>query len=351
MPLRRADTGRGIALVIPGLCGPSLDESPATWLTRRPAALERLLSRARTAAAPEDADVTVCSFFDLAGTSGSPPPLAPLTWLADTGRPPSGYMLRADPVHVRADQACLRLYDSTTFDIDAAEAAALVESFNGFYRERGWRLAAPVPQRWYLHLPGVPDISTVAPANISGGNVDGSLPAGRDAAAWHALLNEVQMLFHDHPVNAAREARGALVINSLWPWGGGILPERVVSRVAQVWTDQPLGAGLARLAGIPWQAVPAGAAGIADALLHGVNLVVLDALQTSARHAEVETWAQGLAQLEQDWFVPLSTWLEGGMLTTLEIYPVTGRRYRLNRSGLRHFWKRIRPLSRSCRRG
>ncbi|MDT7928658.1 phosphoglycerate mutase [Tepidimonas sp.] len=46
----------------------------------------------------------------------------------------------------------------------------------------------------------------------------GSQPSARTLLR---LLNEAQMLFHDHPVNAARVARGALPINGLWISGAG----------------------------------------------------------------------------------------------------------------------------------
>lgn len=343
---------RSVALIVPGLCGPAPGAPLADLPSRRPPALERLLSRAHLDAAPLDSNETLCSFFDLDGPAGGSLPVAPLTWLADTGQRPPGYVLRADPVHLRADRACLRLYDCATFAIDAAEAAALVATFNDFYREQGWRLVAPLPQRWYLFPSGIPEITTVAPGRIAGEDIDGCLPAGRDASDWHALLNEIQMLFHSHPVNAAREAQGAVAVNSLWPWGGGILPERVIPRVSQLWTDQPLGAGLARLASIPWQSLPAaGAAGLRGALLPGVNLILLDVLENCARHAGIEAWGQGIMRLEQDWFGPLLELLKDGYLTALEIYPVTGERFGVNRRDLLRFWKRIRPLVRSCRRG
>lgn len=46
-----------------------------------------------------------------------------------------------------------------------------------------------------------------------------STPEARpQARALARLLNEVQMLLHEHPFNKAREARGALAINGLWLW-------------------------------------------------------------------------------------------------------------------------------------
>jgi hypothetical protein len=37
---------------------------------------------------------------------------------------------------------------------------------------------------------------------------------------WRRLLNEIQMVWHEHPVNLARAERAELPINSLWLFGG-----------------------------------------------------------------------------------------------------------------------------------
>jgi hypothetical protein len=142
------------------------------------------------------------------GGDGASPAVAPLTWLADSGERAPGFIMRADPVHLRADQACLRLFDSTTFAIDAQEARDLVTAFNDYYRGQGRHLDAPLPQRWYLTLGEAPAVTTVAPLRLAGRDIKDGLPHGEGGAAWHAFLNDVQMLFHDHPINQARERRG-----------------------------------------------------------------------------------------------------------------------------------------------
>ena len=55
------------------------------------------------------------------------------------------------------------------------------------------------------------------------------LPQGADALLVHGWVNEIQMLLHEHPINAAREARGALAVNSLWLWGAGRLVQPAAS--------------------------------------------------------------------------------------------------------------------------
>ena len=82
-------------------------------------------------------------------------------------------------------------------------------------------------------------------------NLRECLPGGRDAVRVRALVNELQMLLHEHPVNERRAARGLPAVNSVWLWGAGD-------------TAEPLGsaAGMAdhrrRLAGRPVAPAPAG---------------------------------------------------------------------------------------------
>lgn len=343
-----SDKACRIALVVPGLCGPVLDAPLDKYLTGETAALDRLLSRANRRTAPTILEATLASFFTPFSAMQDPLPVASLSWLADTGESCTDYLLRVDPVHVRADQSRLRLFDASTFSLDPDEADALVETFNYFYGERGWQLQAPHPQRWYLSLPQAPAMTTVAPAAIGGEDIDGFLPAGADSSAWHALLNEVQMLFHDHPANVARVQRGALPVNSIWPWGGGVLPGSVETSVTRVLADDPVLIGLAQLAGVPCRDLP-GEAGELPALLQdGLNLVVLDSLAMAARYGDAEAWAEGIGQLERAWFAPVLGLLEDRALQSLELYPVNGRCHTLERGRLKHFWKRTRPFTVLC---
>jgi hypothetical protein len=345
-----SETGRHVALVIPGLCGPKPDHPVSDYLQARPVALDRLLSRSRAQAAPgDDLETLLCRLFGAGIGGGTAAPVAPLTWLADAGAAGSGYLLRADPVHLRADQSRLLLFESHSFDLSQAEADQLVAAFNALYAERGWQLAAIRPQRWYLSLPHAPLIATSSPDRVAGQDIDACLPQGEAAVEWHALLNEVQMLFHDHPVNAAREQRDEPTINSLWFWGGGVLPERLQCACTQIITDHALGMGLAAAAGVPRRDLPADADELLALAVPGVNLVASDALYWPARYGDAEHWLQGLQQLEQGWFVPLLAALRHGKLASLQIYPGNGHSYITSRVQQHHFWKRIRPFEDVCR--
>lgn len=338
-----------IALVVPGLCGPAIDAPLDECLTGATPALDRLLSRAQRTPAPATLEATLAAFFALLPETSEKFPVAALTWLADTGESCDHYLLRVDPVHLRADQSCLRLFDTTTFSLEPDDARALVETFNHFYGERGWQLQAPHPQRWYLSFPQAPAMTTVAPGDVGGEDIDDFLPTGPDSREWHVLMNEVQMLFHDHPVNAARVQRGELPVNSIWPWGGGILPFQATTDVARVITDDALLTGLAQLAGISRRDLPGSAGELPGLLLDGLNLVLIDPLEKAVRYGDIEAWSKGIGQLERAWCAPLTKLLEGRQLQSLELYPVHGERYTLGRRSLKHFWKRTRPFTALCR--
>ena len=155
-------------------------------------------------------------------------------------------------------------------------------------------LTAPCPQRWYLYLPEAPLISTVSPGEIAGQTIDPNLPHGRDAAVWHALMNEVQMLFHQHPVNAQREASGEPTINSLWFWGEGRLPETVHRPHMQVATDHPLAMGLARFTQTPRRDLPANLDELLATAEEALTLVVLDELEAAVQYSGYRGLAGGI---------------------------------------------------------
>jgi hypothetical protein len=118
----------------------------------------------------------------------------------------------------------------------------------------------------------------------------GALPISRGRINWRQALTEAQMLLSSHEINAAREARGAPAINSLWLWGGGEWPVKVTAPYTAIYADDVFARGLAMASGTRVHRVPDSIAGVeGDA---GSSLVVLDA---PSRHS----------RLERDWFEPL----------------------------------------------
>ncbi len=129
--------------------------------------------------------------------------------------------LRADPVHYVAGREDVALGSRHDLDVSESEAAQCIEALNAHFGQDGLVWHAQSPKRWCLRVPGGLDVRTVDPwAGVN-------MPAryvpmlGAHARQLRRWTTEAQMLLHTHPVNAARQARGAREINSVWMWAAG----------------------------------------------------------------------------------------------------------------------------------
>jgi hypothetical protein len=147
-------------------------------------------------------------------------PVAPLALLGCGGDPDGDYVLCADPVHLAADRDTVVLVQ-TIDDLSADEAATLVRMLDRHFADDGLRFDAMRPNAWFVRSREPADIETTPPDTARGRNLIAHLPRGRDAGRWKRWQNEIEMLLHGHPVNAAREAQGKLPANAFWFWGGG----------------------------------------------------------------------------------------------------------------------------------
>jgi hypothetical protein len=272
-------------------------------------------------------------------------PVAPYTLLADGGTPEGHFWMRADPVHLGLTRNSLTLAESSGLEISREEAEALVETLNGHFAPAV--LFYPMqPERWYVRLQAPPEVQTTPPNAAYEGLIEDHLPTGPDAMRCHALMNEVQMLLHEHPVNAAREARGAPALNSVWLWGGGILAAATKPSLTAVVGNDPLARGLALAAELPARTLPGNAqALLASAEPRGVMLVVLDGPSGDSRgrmHEQRES-------LERDWLAPLLAALRSGRIGMLTL-TLAGADFLLQsetaRLDLRRFWRLRKPLAR-----
>ena len=264
-------------------------------------------------------------------------PVAPYTLLADGGSPGRDFWMRADPVHLRVGLHSLSLADSS-LQLSRAEADALVEALNRHFGDT-LRFDPVQPTRWYVKLHRAPDLLTTPPSRACGEAIGSKLPSGADATGFRALMNEAQMLLHEHPVNTARQARGEPEVNSVWFWGGGVMGAAGARPFLAVFGDDPLTRGLALAAGIPARALPQHAgAMLIDAGAEGVALVAL----------EPPRGAQGRAALERDWLEPLLAALRSGRIGMLTLsLPDANSLLEVEtvRSDLRYFWRPRKPLA------
>lgn len=177
--------------------------------------------------------------------------------------------LRADPAHVRPDINGARLLGTGgMLGMDAGDAQALLPALRPLFGDAGFTLDAPHPTRWYLRLPREAKLPAFSAPDLAlGDDVFEHTPDAPDARRWRTLLSEAQVVLHNHPHNAARLAAGKVAINSLWFWGGGLVPDHVTASLPTLYSDDVLLHGLARvgmLQAMPLAEFPEGSA---DALV------------------------------------------------------------------------------------
>lgn len=176
-------------------------------------------------------------------------PMAAITRQRDAGDAALHSWLRADPAYVRPDMTGARVLAVGELGLSAAEAKALSEALGPLFGDAGFPISAPHPARWYLALPVESRLPVfAAPEAVIGDDLFLHLPEGPEGRRWRALLNEAQVILHNHPVNQARFAAGRVPANSLCFWGAGRLPDQVKGRLRTVTTDEPQLASLAALA-------------------------------------------------------------------------------------------------------
>lgn len=218
------------------------------------------------------------------------------------GLPPEGRWLCVSPVFLETGIERVILHDLTSRHLLSDEADDLIEAFNQHFLGEGFRLEAGRSDLWFLQLPDHLDIRTQPLSAVRGQSIYPFLPGGEQSGYWHVFMNEVQMLFHNHSVNADRERYGKEPVNGIWLWG-----EELSSGVGRMeWdfviSDEPISRGLARFEGIACYPLEQG---LPDAD-PGINvLVVDDSLQRSAAYGDYEAWVAALGSLEVKLFEPL----------------------------------------------
>jgi hypothetical protein len=126
------------------------------------------------------------------------------------------------PVHWQLAADHVNLIDPMTLALEDAESRALFEAVREVFESEGFRLAYGAPLRWYVAHESLADLPCASLDRVIGRDVDLWLTDDPRARLVRRLQNEVQMLLHTHPINAQREARGALPVNSFWLSGCGI---------------------------------------------------------------------------------------------------------------------------------
>lgn len=132
------------------------------------------------------------------------------------------------PVHWQLGTEQVSMADPAALGLDEATSRAFLESVRPGFEEQGITLHPASPERWLAsHASCFDGVPCASVDRVAGRNVDPWLPADPRARGLRRLQSEVQMLWHGHPLNEAREARGELAVNSVW-WSGCGRADRIV---------------------------------------------------------------------------------------------------------------------------
>ncbi|CAB3704918.1 hypothetical protein LMG3458_02871 [Achromobacter deleyi] len=241
-------------IVIPGAL-PALPVAAelAKLLSQRAPTLHRWLQAASARVQAHDIRAYGCTPFeswqlDRAGYAPEPgllqgAGLGPL--LADDSAG-NGPVWLAELVHLALGTDQATLLDPAQMDLRDEETAALLDTARPLFEGTGFTVQPLSAARWRLQLPDGLRPQTASPLAVAGQRLNDWWRQDTETRPWRRLLNEIQMAWHEHPVNDARAARGLPPVNALWLYGGGTpWPQRPAAPSAHVLTalDAPQRAG------------------------------------------------------------------------------------------------------------
>jgi len=241
-----------------------------------------------------------------------------------------GYWFVLEPAHFHVARDHLVLTDRRQLAIDEATSQTLFDAACPLFEELGYTLRYGDARHWLLRADGWSELRTCTPDAACGHNIDVWLPTGSGERDWRRLHNEVQMLWHTHTINDAREQRGERRVNALWLWGGSAgLDGQATQQHAQA-------AGLQELArcSLGRPAAPTS---------NDNELRLMDVLMGPALAGDWSGWLTAMAKLDASHISPLLAQLKLGGIDGITVVCTDSTRlheWQLRRASMRKFWIR-----------
>ena len=248
-----------------------------------------------------------------------------------------GYWFIVNPVHIEIARTHLMLGDPRHLGLSEADSRALFDAARPYVEEAGHVLLYGDVQTWFLRADDWAGLDTATPDAALGMDLSDWMPLGAKAAAFRRLQNEIQILWHTHPVNAAREARRLPPVNAFWPWGGAATANAPAARPTLAAFDTA--AWLTRLADTAPPELSQFTSSIA-----GDSVLVCGSVAPYAAAADWGGWVAAMGQLEAGLFAPILDSLKAGRVREVKL--VLSHRdalaeFTTNAMAQRKFWRRI----------
>jgi hypothetical protein len=270
---------------------------------------------------------------------GGSPPVALAAMQAHGLTPPPGVWFLLQPAHLHIARDHLVLTDQRQLSLPEQESRALFDAAKPLFDEFDNSLQYGDANTWFVRADAWHALQTSTMDAACGHNIDIWMPKGEGERDWRKLQNEIQMQWHAHPVNEAREMRGLKPVNSIWLWGG------TPATMEQAPTDYKEAFNLPGWSNALGQFVTrqfhdcAASEVIAAAPQKG--LLILDALIEPALASDWSTWLERFHELEAHWFYPLLAALKESKIDGLSLNLSHGSHMVESTTGkhsLRKFW-------------
>lgn len=262
-------------------------------------------------------------------------PAGPCIRAARTRELPRGTWACATPVHLLTAIDHLQIAPPGPVALGADEAAAVAATLGRHFAGAGHAFLCDAHGGLLWSCARHLQCTSVEPSLAVGANLRELMPAGRDGQELRTLMNEVQMLLHEHPVNANRIARGEVPVNALWLWGIGSVRE-ATSTLPRLFSDDEWLLGLAWLHG-SGSGAPRDFAGSLATPGGAVAVGWADPAQSRST-------AQALAEVESECFRPVRDALVRGLVAEVDLR-LGDQCWRLKRGDRWRMWRRARRLS------
>ncbi len=254
------------------------------------------------------------------------------------------FYLCADPVYIQPDLNSAVLLAHEELELSLDDAGKLAAAINAHFVDEKWSLKVLSPHRWLMKLERFPALETTPLAQIQQQSISHNLPQGDNSRYWQRIQNEIQMLLFAHPLNQQREAQGKLLVNSLWLWGEGILPEKTPVNWQGIVGQGELLDALAN-----WSSADRQAISIYDKLVidkpDGKILLASNEFISAVQKHDFHTWSNALEQFETNWVAVLLRSLKAGKLGSITLLTGNGMQFSLNRKMLKRWWRRTNPIN------
>jgi hypothetical protein len=147
--------------------------------------------------------------------------------------------LIVEPTHLRADRDRLLIAEAELLQLNTEEAETIINAINQHFSGE-LKLYLLEDDLWLLGTNlDLADLVSYPIIDIVGENIDDFLPQGKSRLALHKILNEIQMLLFNLPLNQQRQDEGLMMVNSLWFWDKQN-PKQEVTSMQMIQTNQQL---------------------------------------------------------------------------------------------------------------